>query len=89
LGWPKLLTLPQTGQENNDHNPDRVKPRSLIDVGVGIDNLLHAEGPQRILLSLTMANLANQVALYNFLSTFTGTHFVAPRTVQASLGFAF
>jgi hypothetical protein len=71
----KLLTLPQTGQENKDHNPDRVKPRDLIDFGVGTDNLLHAEGPRRILLLLTVANLTNQVALYNFLSTFSGTHF--------------
>jgi len=29
------------------------------------------------------------VALYNFLSTFSGTHFVAPRTLQASIGYTF
>jgi hypothetical protein len=85
----KLLTLPQTGQENDDHNPDRVKPRNLFNAGIGTDNLLHAEGRRRILLSLTVTNLTNQVALYNFLSTFSGTHFVAPRTLQASIGFAF
>ncbi len=85
----KLITLPQTGQENDDHNPDRVKPRNLLDVGVGTDNLLHAEGPRRILLSLTVANLTNQVALYNFLSTFSGTHFVEPRSLRASAGFSF
>jgi hypothetical protein len=85
----KLVTLPQTGQENDDHNPDRVKPRSLIDVGIGTDNLRHAEGPRRILLSLTVANLMNKVALYNFLSTFSGTHFVEPRSVRASIGFTF
>jgi hypothetical protein len=38
---------------------------------------------------LTVANLTNQVALYNFLSTFSGTHFVEPRTLQASIGFSF
>jgi hypothetical protein len=85
----KLITLPQTGQENDDHNPDRVKPRSLIDVGIGTDNLRHAEGPRRILLSLTVANLMNKVALYNFLSTFSGTHFVEPRSLRASIGFTF
>jgi hypothetical protein len=85
----KLLTLPQTGQENNDHNPDRVKPRNLFNAGIGTDNLLHAEGRRRILLSLTVANLTNQIALYNFLSTFSGTHFVEPRTLQASIGFSF
>jgi hypothetical protein len=85
----KLLTLPRTGQEDDDHNPDRVKPRSLFDVGIGTDNLLHAEGPRRMLLSLTAANLMNKVALYNFLSTFSGTHFVEPRSVRLSVGFAF
>jgi len=85
----KLITLPQTGQENDDHNPDRVKPRNLLDLGVGTDNLWHAEGARRILLSLTVANLTNQVALYNFLSTFSGTHFVEPRSFRASIGFSF
>ena len=85
----KLIAVPQIGQEQDDHNPDRVKPRNLFDVGVGTDNLLHSEGPRRILLSLTVANLTNQVALYNFLSTFSGTHFVEPRSLRASVGFSF
>jgi len=29
------------------------------------------------------------VALYNFLSTFSGTHFIPPRTYQASIGYVF
>jgi len=29
------------------------------------------------------------VALYNFLSTFSGTHFVMPRAYQAAIGFVF
>jgi hypothetical protein len=85
----KLITLPQTGQENDDHNPDRVKPRSLIDLGIGTDNLRHAEGPRRILMSFTVANVMNKEALYNFLSTFSGTHFVEPRSLRASIGFTF
>jgi hypothetical protein len=36
-----------------------------------------------------VTNLTNKVALYNFLSTFSGTHFVEPRTLQASVGYAF
>jgi hypothetical protein len=58
-------------------------------VGVGTDNLRHTEGPRRILMSLTVANLMNKEALYNFLSTFSGTHFVEPRSVRASVGFTF
>jgi hypothetical protein len=30
-----LLTLPAAGTENNDHNPDRVKPRNLFDIAIG------------------------------------------------------
>jgi hypothetical protein len=91
----KLITLPQGGydnfasQENDDHNPDRVKPRSLFNLGIGTDNLTHAEGRKRLIASLEITNLTNKVALYNFLSTFSGTHFVAPRTLQAKLGFVF
>ncbi len=83
-----LLTLPQTGAENNDHNPDRVKPRNLFDMAVGTDNLFHAEH-YKMALRFTVTNLTNKVALYNFLSTFSGTHFVAPRTYQASIGYVF
>jgi Carboxypeptidase regulatory-like domain len=89
VGKSTLLTLPQTGAENDDHNPDRVDPRNLFDVAVGTDNLLHSEGTRRITLRLQIQNLTNKVALYNFLSTFSGTHFVAPRSYQVSMGYTF
>ena len=89
VGKSKLLTLPQTGTENDDHNPDRVKPRNLFNVGFGTDNLFHSESTRRVTLRFTISNLTNKVALYNFLSTFSGTHFVPPRTYQVSLGYAF
>jgi hypothetical protein len=91
----KLTTLPQGGygpfpsQENDDHNPDRVKPRNIFNLGVGTDNLLHREGPRRITASIEIANLTNKVALYNFLSTFSGTHFLQPRTIIGHVGFTF
>src|SRR5208282_1577494 len=78
VGKSTLLTLPQTGTENDDHNPDRVKPRSLFNAGIGTDNLFHKESGPRWTLRFTVENLTNKVALYNFLSTFSGTHFVAP-----------
>jgi len=89
IGKSTLLTLPQTGAENDDHNPDRVKPRNLFSMGVGTDNLFHKESGPRITLRLTAENLTNATSLYNFLSTFSGTHFVAPRTYQASIGYVF
>jgi hypothetical protein len=83
-----LLTLPAAGTENNDHNPDRVKPRNLFDTALGTDNLFKTER-NKVSLRLTVMNVTNKVALYNFLSTFSGTHFVPPRTYQVSLGYAF
>jgi len=91
----KLLTLPQGGygnfpsQANEDHNPDRVKPRTVLNLGIGTDNLTHTEGRIRVTASLTIDNLTNQVALYNFLSTFGGTHFLQPRIFVGHLGMTF
>ncbi len=88
-GSSKLLALPQTGAENDDHNPARVKPRSVFDLAIGTDNLLHAEGSRRITASLQVDNLTDKTAVYNFLSTFSGTHFLQPRTVVGRIGFTF
>jgi hypothetical protein len=38
---------------------------------------------------ITVINIADKVALYNFLSTFSGTHYVTPRTITAQIGFHF
>ena len=38
---------------------------------------------------VTAINVANRYALYNFLSTFSGTHYVTPRTVTAEVSFHF
>jgi len=40
-------------------------------------------------LRFTVLNLTNREALYNFLSTFSGTHFVTPRAYQLQLGVSF
>src|SRR4029077_6564246 len=85
----KLLTLPQAGKEDDDHNPDRVKARHGFNLGIGTDNLLHTEGRGRITAPLQITNLGNQVALYNFLSTFSGTHFLQPRAFVGRVGFVF
>ncbi len=80
---------PTTGQEDDDHNPDRVKPRHVFNLGLGSDNLFHTEKHTRVTASLEIANLTNKVALYNFLSTFSGTHFLHPRTAVARIGLVF
>jgi outer membrane receptor protein involved in Fe transport len=55
---------------------------------VGDDNLFRGD-KYKWSLQLTAINLTNQRALYNFLSTFTGTHYVTPRSYTAELGFHF
>jgi hypothetical protein len=83
-----LLKLAANGTNDPDHNPSRVQPRNLFDMSVGDDNLLHGDH-YKWSLRLTAINLTNKTALYNFLSTFSGTHFVTPRTYTAELGFHF
>ena len=51
----------------------------------GDDNLFHGER-YKWSLQLTAINLTNKVALYNFLSTFSGTHYVTPRALTAETG---
>jgi Carboxypeptidase regulatory-like domain len=82
------VRIPADGTANDDTNPPRIAPRHLFDLSVGTDNLLRTEH-RRMTLRLTALNLTNKQALYNFLSTFSGTHFVAPRTVQAQVGVTF
>jgi hypothetical protein len=83
-----LLSIPEPGTENDDHNPQRVAPRGLVDLALGDDNLFHTEH-YRWSLELDVINLADKRAVYNWLSTFSGTHYVTPRTVSATLAFHF
>lgn len=76
------------GEQNDDHNPIRIAPRNLFNVGIGTDNLLRGDG-YKMNLRFNMLNLTNKQALYNFLSPFGGTHFVAPRTIQFQAGLRF
>ena len=82
------VRIPAPGTENDDTNPPRISPRHLLDASVGTDNLVRMDH-YHVTLRLSVLNLTNRTALYNFLSTFSGTHVVAPRTWQAELGFVF
>ena len=83
-----LISVPAPGTENDDKNPPRIKPRSLFDVSLGDDNLFRGDR-YRWSLQLTAINVTNKYALYNFLSTFSGTHYVTPRALTAQVGFHF
>ena len=85
-----LIRIPAPGAENDDHNPPRIAPRNLFDASVGDDQLLHFHGDRyKVSVQLTAINLTNNYVLYNFLSTFSGTHYVAPRSLTAEVGFHF
>jgi hypothetical protein len=83
-----LLKIPAPGLGDNDHNPPRIAPRNLFDVSLGKSNLFHTDH-YKTDLDLTAVNVTNKYALYNFLSTFSGTHYVTPRAVTAKLTFNF
>jgi hypothetical protein len=83
-----LVKIPAPGKENDDHNPQRIQPRSLFDASIGDDNLFNGDH-HKWSLRLTVINLTNKDVLYNFLSTFSGTHYVTPRTETVELGFHF
>jgi hypothetical protein len=82
------VIIPAPGTYNADTNPPRIAPRHIFDMAVGSDNLLHTE-PVHMTAKIAVYNLSNVASLYNFLSTFSGTHFVSPRRVEVSLGFQF
>jgi hypothetical protein len=83
-----LVKIPAVNTEDDDKNPPRIAPRSLFDASLGDDNLFGGD-KHKWSLRLTAVNLANKYALYNFLSTFSGTHYVTPRTLTAEVGFHF
>jgi hypothetical protein len=83
-----LLTIPAPGTENDDKNPPRIAPRNLFDASIGDDNLFGGDA-HKWSLRLTAINVTNKYALYNFLSTFSGTHYVTPRAMTAEVGFHF
>ena len=83
-----LISIPAPGTEDDDHNPPRISARNLFDIALGDDNLFRGER-YKWSLRLTAINVTNKVALYNFLSTFSGTHYVTPRALTAEIGFHF
>ena len=83
-----LIKVPAPGTEDDDNNPPRIAPRSLFDVAIGHDNLFNGD-KYKVSLRVTAINVTNKYALYNFLSTFSGTHYVTPRTITAEIGFHF
>jgi TonB dependent receptor len=83
-----LVKIPAAFTENDDHNPPRIDPRNLIDLAIGHDNVFNGDR-YKWSVRFTAVNVTNKYALYNFLSTFSGTHYVTPRSYTAEIGFHF
>jgi hypothetical protein len=83
-----LVKVPAAGTENDDHNPPRIQSRNLFDLAIGHDNLFHGDR-RKWSARLSIVNLTNKEALYNFLSTFSGTHYVTPRAFTGTVAFHF
>ncbi len=83
-----LVKIPAPNTENDDHNPQRIQSRNLFDLSIGHDNLFNGDR-YKWSVRFTAINITNKLALYNFLSTFSGTHYVTPRALTAEIGFHF
>ena len=79
-----LIKIPAPGTGDNDHNPQRIAPRSLFDASIGKENIFRADR-YKVNFDLTAINITDKYALYNFLSTFSGTHYVTPRAMTAKI----
>jgi len=66
-----------------------VPPAALaIHLSIGQEDLFRHE-KQSLGLRFDVVNLANVDGLYNFLSTFSGTHFISPRSITAQIHYTF
>ena len=86
-----LIVIPAPGTEDDDKNPQRIQPRNVFDMALGDDNIVHFgdNGHYKLAARVTAINLVDKYALYNFLSTFSGTHYLTPRTVTGEVSFHF
>jgi hypothetical protein len=82
------IRIPPAGTENDDRNPPRIAVRSTVDLSIGQEDLFRHE-KQGLGLRFDVVNLANVDGLYNFLSTFSGTHFISPRSITAQIHYTF
>ena len=88
-GWARSMSrFRLRAQKTTTTIRSALRRDNLFDLSVGDDNLLHGDR-YKWSLRLTAINLTNKVALYNFFSTFSGTHYVTPRALTAELGFHF
>ena len=85
-----LIKVPAPGTEDDDRNPQRIAPRNLFDMAFGDDKITSfRQDRYQLGARVTAINLTDKYALYNYLSTFSGTHYVSPRTVTGEIALHF
>lgn len=82
------IRIPAPGTYNADKHPARIAVRNTVDLALGEDDLITHEN-QSLGIRVEVVNLNNASALYNYLSTFSGTHFLTPRAVTVGLRYSF
>lgn len=82
------IRIPAAGTYDADKHPARIAVRNTVDLSAGEDDLFHHEN-HRFGIRVEVVNLSNVTALYNYLSTFSGTHFLTPRTVTLGIRYGF
>jgi len=82
------IRIPPAGTENDDRNPPRIAVRNTVALSFGQDNLLRFD-KKSVGLRFEVVNLTNVDGLYNFLSTFSGTHFLTPRSFSGQIRYSF
>jgi hypothetical protein len=75
-----------TENSGTDLDPNRVKPRTIIDFSLGAD-LIQYHLPLSIQADLL--NATNKKGVYNILSTFGGTHVIPPRMLAMRFRYTF
>lgn len=66
-----------------DHTPARVRPRNIVDLVIGFEQIRGQK--KRYDIGLQFTNLTARTALYNFQSIFVGTRVVQPFTAGLRL----
>lgn len=84
-----LVNIPAPNTGDDDRNPARITSRNLFDMSMGDDKIVHLSDRYQIGARVTAINVTNKYALYNFLSTFSGTHYVSPRTITGEIALHF
>ena len=75
-----------TENSGTDIDPNRVKPRTIVDLSLGADLASHH---LPFSIQADLLNATNKKGVYNILSTFGGTHVIPPRMLAMRVRYTF